>query len=513
MLSDLAIKRPVLAIVSSLLIVVFGIASLLSLPVRELPDIDYPTVTVSVAYAGAAPSVVDTEIVEPVEGAIAGIAGVRSIESQSRRGSGRTVITFSTGRDIDEATNDVRDAVGRVRARLPEDADEPRIAKSDDDDDPVMRIGVVSDRMSPSELTDYAERFIIDRLATLDGVATVEIFGDRRFAMRIWLDRQAMAARNLTVSDVEEALRQNNIELPAGELESQSRQFQIRTISRLDNIESFRGLVINRVDGFPIRLADIARVELGAEDDQTIVRSSGESAIGLGVLRQSNANTIEISTAIEAELDALRPTLPVGMTIEVGSNDALFIEQSIREVLIALGIALALVVLVIFAFLASLRATLVPAATIPVAIIGAFIGIYALGFSINVLTLLALILAIGLVVDDAIVVLENAQRRIDLGERPILASALGTRQVTFAVLATSATLICTLLAFPASYALAFKVSASARRWAIFLLIIPFFTSYLVRTFSWYVILAESGVVNAMLGYIGLGPYTMLNTMF
>lgn len=445
MLSDLAIKRPVLAIVTSLLIVVFGIASLLDLPIRELPDIDYPTVTVSVGYAGAAPGVIDTEIVEPVEGVIAGIAGVKSIESRSRRGSGRTVITFSAGRDIDEATNDVRDAVGRVRARLPEDADEPRIAKSDDDDDPVMRIGVVSDRMSPSELTDYAERFIVDRLTTLDGVATVDIFGDRRFAVRIWLDRQAMAARNLTVGDVELALRQNNVELPAGELESESRQFQIRTISRLDDIESFKSLVISRVDGFPIRLADVARVELGAEDDQTIVRSNGQSAIGLGVLRQSNANTIDIAKAIEAELAALRATLPAGMTIEVGSNDALFIEQSIREVLIALGIALALVVLVIFAFLASLRATLVPAATIPVAIIGAFIGIYALGFSINVLTLLALILAIGLVVDDAIVVLENAQRRIDLGEKPILASLLGTRQVTFAVLATSATLIAVFL--------------------------------------------------------------------
>ncbi|MEZ5933631.1 MAG: efflux RND transporter permease subunit [Alphaproteobacteria bacterium] len=445
MLSDLAIKRPVLAVVTSLLIIVFGVASLLDLPIRELPDIDYPTVTVSVGYAGAAPGVIDTEIVEPVEGAIAGIAGVKSIESQSRRGNGRTVITFTSGRNIDEAANDVRDAVGRVRASLPEDADEPLIAKSDDDDDPVMRIGVVSDRMNPSELTDYAERFIVDRLATLDGVASVDIFGDRRYAVRVWLDRQAMAARNLTVGDVEAALRRNNIELPAGELESESRQFQIRTVSRLDDIESFRTLVIARIDGFPVRLADVARVERGAEDDQTIVRSNGESAIGLGVLRQSSANTIEIASAIQTELDALRPTLPAGMTIEVGSNDALFIEQSIREVLTALGIALVLVVLVIFLFLASLRATLVPAVTIPVSIIGAFIGIYALGFSINVLTLLAMILAIGLVVDDAIVVLENAQRRVDLGESPLVAAALGTRQVTFAVLATSATLIAVFL--------------------------------------------------------------------
>lgn len=440
-LSDLSIRRPVFATVISLLTVVFGLASLFGLPIRELPDIDYPVVTVSVGYEGAAPGIIDAEIVETIEGAIAGIAGVKSISSASRRGNGRTVIEFEPGRDIDEATNDVRDAVGRVEARLPDDADEPRVTKSDDDDDPVMRIGITSDRMAPTALTDYAERFIVDRLATLDGVAAVDIFGERRFAVRIWLDRQAMAARNLTVDDVEAALNRNNIELPAGELKSRTRQFQIRTVSRLGDIDSFRRIVVSRIGGYPVRLADIARVEQGAEDDETIVRSNGATAIGLGVLRQSNANAVRIADAVEAELDAIRPTLPEGMTIAIGSNDALFIEQSIKEVLKALGIAMVLVVLVIFTFLASLRATLVPAVTIPVAVIGAFIGIAAFGFSINVLTLLALILAIGIVVDDAIVVLENVQRRIDHGETPLVAGVLGTRQVTFAVIATSLTLI------------------------------------------------------------------------
>ena len=440
-LSDLSIRRPVFATVLSLLIVVFGIASLFELPIRELPDIDYPVVSVRVGYDGAAPGIIDTEIVETVEGALAGIAGVKSISSSSRRGNGRTVIEFEPGRDIDEATNDVRDAVGRVQARLPDDADEPRITKSDDDDDPVMRIGITSDRMTPSALTDYADRFIVDRLATLEGVAAVDIFGQRRFAVRIWLDRQAMAARNLTVDDVETALNRNNIELPAGELKSRNRQFQIRTISRLGDIDAFRRIVVSRIGGYPVRLADIARVEQGAEDDSTIVRSNGVGAIGLGVLRQSNANTIRIADAIEAELEAIRPNLPEGMTIAVGSNDALFIQQSIKEVLRALLIAMVLVVLVIFSFLASLRATLVPAVTIPVAVVGTFIGIAALGFSINVLTLLALILAIGIVVDDAIVVLENVQRRIDQGEAPLVAGVRGTRQVTFAVIATSLTLI------------------------------------------------------------------------
>jgi len=440
-LSELSIKRPVFATVLSLLTVVFGVASLLGLPIRELPDIDYAVVTVSVDFEGAAPGIVDTEIVEVIEGAVAGIAGIETLSSSSQRGRGRTVIEFDAARDIDEAANDVRDAIGRIRGRLPDDADEPRITKSDDDDDPVMRIGITSDRMNPAELTDYAERFVIDRLATLDGVAAVNIFGQRRYAVRVWLDRQAMAARNLTVEDVEGALNRNNVELPAGELRSRSRQFQLRTISRLGSIDEFRNIVVSRIGDFPVRLADIARVERGAEDDQTIVRSNGEAAIGLGVLRQSNSNTIAIAEAIEGELEEIRQTLPEGTTIEVGSNDALFIEQSIKEVLKALAIALVLVVMVIFCFLISIRATLVPAITIPVAIIGGFIGIHAFGFSINVLTLLALILAIGIVVDDAIVVLENVQRRIDLGETPLVAGVLGTRQVTFAVIATSATLI------------------------------------------------------------------------
>ncbi|MGI9436735.1 MAG: efflux RND transporter permease subunit, partial [Geminicoccaceae bacterium] len=440
-LSELSIKRPVFATVLSLLTVVFGVASLLGLPIRELPDIDYAVVTVGIGYEGAAPGIIDTEIVETVEGAIAGIAGVKSISSSSRRGWGRTRIEFEPGRDIDEAANDVRDAVGRIRGALPEDADEPRVTKSDDDDDPVIRIGVTSDRMSAAELTDYTERFIVDRVATLEGVAAVSMFGQRRHAIRIWLDRQAMAARNLTVDDIEAALNRNNIELPAGELRSRSRQFQLRTVSRLHDIQGFRDIVVSKIGGYPIRLADIARVEQGTEDDRTIVRSSGNAAIGLRVLRQSSANTIAIARAVDRELSAIRPTLPEGTTIEIGSNDALFIEQSIREVLKALAIAMVLVVVVIFCFLASLRATLVPVITIPVAVIGAFIGIHALGFSINVLTLLALILAIGIVVDDAIVVLENVQRRIDRGEAPLVAGVLGTRQVTFAVIATSITLI------------------------------------------------------------------------
>jgi multidrug efflux pump len=441
MISDFCIKRPVFAAVLSLLIIVLGAASLTRLPIRELPDVDSAVIGVSTIYTGAAPEIIDTDITEVIEGAVAGIAGIKTISSQSQRGRGRTVIEFEAGRNIDEAANDVRDAVARVRGELPEEVEEPQITKSDSDDDPVMRIAITSDRMTPAEITDYVERFVVDRLATLDGVSQVEIFGERRFAIRIWLDRRAMAARNLTVDDIESALRRNNVELPAGELESTARQFTVRAQSRLSRVAEFESIVIERVGGYPIRLGDLARIERGVEDDDTIVRTDAREAVGLGVLRQSQANTIAISNRVREQLELIRPTLPVGMEISIGSDDAVFINASIHEVVRALGIAVVLVVLVIFVFLASARATLVPAVTIPVSVIGAFIGIDALGFSINVLTLLALILAIGIVVDDAIVVLENIQRRIELGESPLVASVLGTRQVSFAVIATSLTLI------------------------------------------------------------------------
>ncbi len=441
MLSELAIRRPVLASVACLLIIVFGATSIAGLPVRELPDADAAIVTVTTIYTGASPQVVDTDITEVIEAAVAGIAGVRNISSESRRGRGRTVVEFETGRSIEEAANDVRDAVGRVRSSLPTDVREPQVVKSDSNADPVMRLAVVSDRMSAAEITDYVQRRVVDRLATVEGIASIRVYGQRKFAVRVWLDRRAMAARGLTVTDVENALRRNNVELPAGDLESVSRQLAIRLDSRLTSIEQFGRIVIDEVAGYPVRLSDIAKVEGGADNDTTIVRANGQRAVGMALLRQSQSNTMSISTAVRAELAAMRPDLPTGLRIIVGSDDATFIAASIREVLIALSISLVLVVTVILTFLWSLRAIMIPAITIPVSLIGCFVLIQALGFSINVLTLLALLLAIGLVVDDAIVMLENIQRRIDLGESPLLASVRGSREVTFAIIATSITLI------------------------------------------------------------------------
>ncbi|MET4806111.1 efflux RND transporter permease subunit [Limibacillus sp. MBR-115] len=439
--SGFFIRRPVFALVMSLLMVVIGLAAMSRLPIRELPDVDAAVVTVTTTYTGAAPTIVDTDITEIVEGAVAGVPGVRTISSQSRRGRSRTTIEFESGVSVDDAVNDVRDAVARVRADLPEDVDEPTIAKSDTNADPVMRLSLVSDRLSPIELTDYAQRYIVDRLATVDGVAQVDIYGERRQAIRIWLDRRALAARNLTVQDVETALRLGNLELPAGELESDLRLFTVRADTLLQTPKDFADTVIRVVDGHPIKVGDVALVDIGPEDDASVVRVEGQQAIGLAILRQSQANTIAISNRIRDELDAVRPALPEGMILKVSSDDAIFIKSSITEVIITLGIAVMVVVLVNFAFLGSIRATLVPSVTIPVALVGTFIGILSLGFSINILTLLALILAIGIVVDDAIVVLENIQRRVELGESPLAAAARGTRQVTFAVIATSLTLI------------------------------------------------------------------------
>ena len=440
-LSDVSIKRPVFATVISLLIVVFGISALMKLPVREYPDIDPPEVSVRVDYAGAAPEVIDTQIVQIIEGAMAGVEGVRKIESRSRLGSARTTAEFTLDRDVDIAANDVRDAISRVLNRLPEEADTPVIAKADADARPIIWVTLTSTTLAPQELTDFAERSLVDRFAVLDGVSEVIIGGERRYAMRVWLDRQRMAANQVTVTDIEQALRSNNVELPAGRLESESRAFTVRADNRLDTVAAFEKLVVRRSGDYLLRLGDVARVTLGVENDDSVLRANGATAIGLGVVRQSKANTVSVSDRVREEITRVRESLPSDISLDINYDESLFIRASLREVLITLGISVALVIAVIFAFLGNLRATLIPAVTIPVSVVGAFIGFGALDFSINVLTLLALILAIGLVVDDAIVMLENIQRRIDEGESRLVAAYLGARQVAFAVVATTLTLV------------------------------------------------------------------------
>ncbi len=440
-ISDVSIRRPVFATVLSLLIVVFGLAALNGLPVREYPDIDPPVVSVSTDYTGAAAEVVDTQITQVIEGAISGIEGIRSIESSSSQGESRTTIEFSTSRDVDIAANDVRDAVSRVAGQLPDEADSPVVRKSDSDARPMMWVTLRSDVWDSAELTDYADRVLADRLSVLDGVADVRIGGERRYAIRVWLDQERLAARDITVAEVERALRANNVELPAGTVDSSTRNFSVRAEGRLSTVEQFRNLVIRRDGNDQLRLGDVANVQMGVESDISRLRANGRTAIGMGIIRQSKANTVAVSDAVRAELEKIRETLPPEVSIGENYDESIFIRASIREVITTLAIAIALVILVIFLFLRSWRATLIPAVTIPVSVIGSFIGLGFLGFSVNVLTLLAVILAIGLVVDDAIVMLENIQRRIDEGEPPLLASFRGARQVAFAVIATTLTLV------------------------------------------------------------------------
>jgi len=440
-LSEVSVKRPVLATVLSLLIVVLGIASLLQLPVREYPNIDAPVVSVTTTYLGASPAVMNNEITEVIESAVSAVDGIRSLTSESREGRAETTIEFNLSRDIDNAANDVRDAISRVIARLPTDSDPPVVVKTDADARPMMWLSLTSDSISQAELTDLAERTLVDRLSVLDGVSQIQVGGARRPAMRIWLDREAMAARGVTVDDIEQTLRRNNLELPAGQVESVTRSLTVRADNRLATPQEFSELVIRRQGGYPIRIGDVAEVRQGVEDDRAILRFNGRNALGLGVIRQSQSNIIEVSDLVRAEIEAIRPSLPLGVDISNSYDQSIFIRESIREVLITLAIAVSLVVLVIFVFLRSVPATFVPAVTIPVAVIGAFSVMAPLGFSINVLTLLALVLAIGLVVDDAIVMLENIQRRIDHGEPPLLAAYRGSRQVGFAIVATTVTLV------------------------------------------------------------------------
>ncbi|RYH02553.1 efflux RND transporter permease subunit [Salipiger sp. IMCC34102] len=440
-LSDLSIRRPVLATVVSILIVVIGIAGLLRMPVRELPDTTTAEVTVSVPYTGAGPGVVDSELATVIEGAISSVSGIDNISTESELGGLRTVITFQQGRDIDQAASDIRAAVQSVSGDLPTEAEEPQIEKNDSQGDPIMRLTMTSDTLSASELTDYADRFVTDRLETLSGVAAVQIYGDRPYAMRVWLDPDAMAARGVTATEVADALRANNLELPAGQIESTSRTYLLRTETRLNSVEEFEGLIVRSDDDGRVLLGDVTRVEIGTENDDSLFRVNGEVAVGLGVLRQSSANTLTISSAVAAEVEQIAESLPGGTEISITSDDADFISNSIRQVLTTLGISVAIVIAVIFLFLTSIRATVVPAVTIPIALVGTCAGIAIAGFSINTLTLFALILAIGLVVDDAIVVLENIERRIEEGDDPEDAARTGANQVFFAVVSTSAVLV------------------------------------------------------------------------
>ncbi len=442
-LSDTAVVRPVFATVLALLLVIFGLVAFSMLPLREYPDIDPPVVNIDTTYVGAAASVIDSQITQVIEERIAGVEGIEYIESRSEDSRSIITVRFSINKDVNEAANDIRDRVSGLLRSLPDEADPPQVRKLDANQDVIVWWNLASDRMTLPELTDYAERYLVDRFSTLDGVGQVRVGGAQRYAMRVWLDREALAARNLTVADVENALRAENVELPAGSIESLNRLFTVRVARSFTLPEEFARLVIARGDdNYLVRLGDVARVERGTEEERNLFRGNGVPMVGIGLERQSTANTLDVARAARELVEALNPTLPEGMQILPSFDSSVFIEGAIKEVYSTLLIALVLVVLAIFLFLGSPRAILVPAVTLPVSITATFIGLLLFGFTVNLLTLLALVLAIGLVVDDAIIVLENIRRRIDEeGETPLVAAYYGARQVAFAVVSTTLVLV------------------------------------------------------------------------
>ena len=439
-LPELSIRRPVLATVMSLLIVLIGAISFLRLTVREYPKIDTPVVSVRTVYKGASPQVIETQVTQPLEDSISGIEGVRSIKSVSREEVSQITVEFVPERPTDAAANDVRDRVSRARALLPDAVDEPVIAKVEADAQAIIWLRLSSERHGALEISDYADRYVVDRLKTLPGVASVIIGGERRYAMRLWLDRARLAAYRLTPQDVEDALRRQNVEVPSGRIEGSNREFTVLSETDLRTPAEFNALIIREVNGYPVRLSDVGRAELGPQDERNVVRVNGQPAVGMGIVKQSTANTLAVARAVKAELPRLKAALQSGMDLAVAFDSSIFIERSIEAVYEVMLEALLLVVLVIYFFLRSVRATLIPFVTIPVSLVGAFFLVFIMGFSINVLTLLGIVLAIGLVVDDAIVVLENIHRHIEEGVPPFEAAIRGSREIAFAVVAMTVTL-------------------------------------------------------------------------
>ncbi len=476
MLSDISVRRPVFAAVAAIILCVVGFAAFSALTVRELPSVDPPVVSVGTTYRGASAEVIEERITEVIERQIAGIEGIDRINSASRDGSSRINISFTLDRDLDDAANDVRDAVSRVSAMLPEQADPPQIQKANADASPIMFLSFTSTTLNRLQLTDYAQRYLVERFSTVPGVANVGVGGAQNYSMRVWLDPDAMAARGVTVEDVESALTAQNLELPAGSLEAPAKDFTIRVARGYATPEQFARMPIvpSRTaastqasaalggaaagagaaqgatrdiqataagQAYITRLGDIARVEEGPDEHRRSFRSNGQEQVGIAIFRQSLANDLEISDGVRETIQEIKSGLPKGTDLQVAVDYTEFTRHAIEEVWITMGIALGCVALVNFLFLGTWRAALIPSIVAPICILSTFIVMAPLGFSINLLTLLALVLAIGLVVDDAIVVVENIQRRIDEGEPPIVAAERGARQVFFAVVATTIVLI------------------------------------------------------------------------
>jgi multidrug efflux pump len=554
-LSDLSVRRPVFAAVAAIILCVVGAASFLSLPVRELPSVDPPVVSVETNYRGASAEVVEERITQVIERQVAGIQGVDRVQSASRDGNSRINISFTLDRNLDQAANDIRDAVSRVTSQLPLQADPPQISKANADASPILFLSLVSSTLNRMQLSDYANRYIVERLSTVPGVAQVRFAGQQLYSMRIWLDPDAMAARGLTVGDVEAALNSQNLELPAGALEAPAKDFTIRVARGYSRAEDFARMPIvpqaaraasaqasaavggvasgpgaaqgarnavstsSNANEYVTRLGDIARVEEAPDERRRLFRSNGQDQVGIAITRQSQANDLEIAKGTYKAVDEINKALPNGTKLIVAIDFSEFTRQAIQEVWITMSISLALVALVNFIFLGTGRAALIPTIVAPVCILSTFIVLAPLGFSINLLTLLALVLAIGLVVDDAIVVVENIQRRIDEGEPPIVAAQRGARQVFFAVVATTVVLISVfapLMFMPGYIGRLFRELAVAVAAAVFfsallaLSLSPMLSSRLLRPAAGEGLLARS--VNKAMGKLRASYHASLDAL-
>lgn len=491
LISDLSVRRPVFAAVISLILIIVGLMSVRGMTIREYPDIQRPVVSISTRYRGAASDIVERKVTQVIEDQVSGISGVDKISSVSFDEVSRITIEFSLDRDVDSAANDVRDRVSAILSALPDEADPPSVTKQDSAAATTLWIDIASHTRSVMELTDYADRYIVDALSIVEGVAFVRRSGQRRKAMRIWIDPRRLAARGLTVNDVEDVLRRENVQIPSGRLESSAREFTLRTDTGLATAEDFQQLVLAQgSDNYLVRLGEVADVEMAAEDVRSFSRSNGISGASMGIVPQAQANVLKVNREVRKRIDELNATVPDDITLSVNIDMAEFISSSIKEVAKALGIALLLVLIVIYSFIGTVRATLIPAITIPISIIAAFTVMAYLNFSINTLTLLGFVLAIGLVVDDAIVVLENIVRRIEKKEPVLLAATNGSREIGFAVIATTLVLVAVILPvsfMPGSIGLLFGefgVSLSAAvlfSSLIALTLVPMLTSKLFAT--------------------------------
>jgi multidrug efflux pump len=446
LISDVSVRRPVFAGVISLILVIVGLMSVRSLATREYPDIEQPIVSISTNYRGAAAEVVERRVTQIIEDQVAGISGIEKISSTSYDERSAITLEFSIDRDVDGAANDVRDRVSRVLGNLPDEADPPEVSKQDSSSATTMWINLSSDSRTIMDLTDYAQRYLVDALSIVDGVAFVRLSGSRQPAMRIWIDPKLLAARQLTVTDIEDALRRENVQIPSGRLESSQREFTLRTDTGFVTEDDFRNLVLAKgADDYLIRLGEVAEVQMAPEDVRGYSRTDGLPGMSLGIIPQAKANILQVNQDVRKRIADLQTTLPDDINLEVNIDLSIFISESLKEVGKALGVALVLVLIVIYAFIGTLRATLIPAVTIPISIIASFAVMAYMGYSINVLTLLGLVLAIGLVVDDAIIVLENIVRRIEKGEPVLLAAINGSREIGFAVIATTLVLVAVFL--------------------------------------------------------------------